>query len=201
MAQVARTRQQLIDDLLKLDRDYAALLSKCSREQLNWRPAIGAWSVAQCIQHVAGVNSIYLSPIKAAIAKGRMRAPLNGESLRTAGWFSAFFLKSVSPEGTVKLRAPRIARPSADPSNINADEALRTLRQTHAEIREILTSSEQPDLNRLRFKNPFVPLIRFTVGTGILIMVGHGRRHLLQAERVCGTHDFPQARASAGTTD
>jgi hypothetical protein len=195
MAQVARTRQQLIDDLLKLDRDYAALLSKCSREQLNWRPAIGAWSVAQCIQHVAGVNSIYLSPIKAAIAKGRMRAPLNGESLHTAGWFSSVFWKSVSPQGKAKLRSPRIARPAAEPSQIVPQEELETLLATHKEIRGILTAANQPDFNRLRFKNPFVPLLRFTVATGILIMVAHGQRHLIQAERVCRVEGFPSAHS------
>jgi len=32
-------------------------------------------------------------------------------------------------------------------------------------------------------KNPYLPLIRFTVGTGLLIMPAHERRHLLQAER------------------
>ena len=40
------------------------------------------------------------------------------------------------------------------------------------------------DLNRIRFKNPFVGIIRFTVGTGLEVMSRHERRHLLQAERI-----------------
>jgi hypothetical protein len=32
--------------------------------------------------------------------------------------------------------------------------------------------------------NPFVPLVRFTVGTGVEIVWRHQHRHLLQAERV-----------------
>src|SRR5262249_36100939 len=159
-----------VDDLLNLDRDYTALLNNCSREQVNWRPAIDAWSVAQCIQHVARVNSVYLTPIKATILKGRATAAQDGAGLHTTGWFSSIFLKSVSPQGKAKLHSPRIGRPHAEPSDINVEEALHTLLSTHREIREILTARDQPDFNRLRFRNPLVPVLRFTVGTGILIM-------------------------------
>jgi hypothetical protein len=196
MAQVFRTRQELIDDLLKLDRDYAALLSSCSREQLKWCPATDAWSVAQCIQHVMRVNSVYLPPIRAAIAKGRPSTASEGEPLRTAGWFSSMFLKSVSPQGKAKLPSPRIGRPSAEPSDINSEDALQALLGTQQEIREILTARNQRDLNRLRFKNPFVPVLRFTVGTGILIMVAHAQRHFLQAERVCRMENFPKVQSA-----
>jgi hypothetical protein len=87
-----------------------------------------------------------------------------------------------------------------EPSLIDPEDSLRKLQATHLEIREVLESSDQPDLNRLRFNNPFISLIRFTVGTGILIMVGHGRRHLLQAERICHMENFPAQSAGARTT-
>jgi len=193
MARVARTREDLIEDLNHLDLSYAALLQTPNSEQLNWRPGAEAWSVAQCIQHVARVNSVYLPPIKAAIAKRRAVSAV--QTLRTSGWFSAYFLKSVSPEGKAKLPAPRVVRPSAEPSRINVEEALQTLLGTHQEIREILNTQSQPDLNRIRFRNPFIPVLRFTVGTGILIMAAHGRRHLLQAERVCRMESFPRTQS------
>jgi len=194
VARVARTREEVIEDLLDLDRHYAAFVQNYSREQLNWRPANGAWSVAQCIQHVARVNEIYLSTIKAATARDHGRSG-SKEPLQTAGWFSARFLKSVSPEGKPKLPAPRMARPSLE-SPTDPVRELQKLQGTHAEIREMLTSSQQPDLNRLRFRSPFIPLIHFTVASGILIMAAHGRRHLLQAERVCNVSDFPRAEAA-----
>jgi len=197
MARIARTRQELIEDLDQLDRSYAALLQNSSSEQLNWRPASDAWSVTQCIQHVSRVNSIYLTPIKAAIAKGRPSGASEGDSLHTAGWFSSVFLKSVSPQGKAKLRSPPIGRPS-EPPDINAEEVLQTFFGTHQEIREILTGRNQPSLNCIRFKNPFVPVLRFTVATGILVMVAHGGRHLLQAQRLCEMQVLP--KASVGKT-
>jgi hypothetical protein len=42
------------------------------------------------------------------------------------------------------------------------------------------------------FRNPFVPLIRFTVGTGLEILSKHERRHLLQAERIRESPNVPE---------
>jgi hypothetical protein len=48
------------------------------------------------------------------------------------------------------------------------------------------------EFNRVRFKNPFVPLLRFTVGTGLMVINAHDRRHLWQAERVQVAPGFPK---------
>jgi hypothetical protein len=44
----------------------------------------------------------------------------------------------------------------------------------------------------VRFKNPFVPLLRFTIGTGLLVINAHDRRHLWP-ERVEDAPGFPKA--------
>ena len=46
-------------------------------------------------------------------------------------------------------------------------------------------------VNRIRFKNPFIPMLRFTMGTGFEIVSKHQSRHLLQAERVRESVNFP----------
>jgi hypothetical protein len=56
--------------------------------------------------------------------------------------------------------------------------------RTNRDIREFIHRAEPYDVNRVRFRNPFVPLIWFTVGTGLEVLVRHERRHLLQAERI-----------------
>ena len=49
------------------------------------------------------------------------------------------------------------------------------------------------NVNRIHFWNPFIPGIRFTVGTGLEIIAGHERRHLLQGKRVRTTTNFAEA--------
>jgi hypothetical protein len=57
------------------------------------------------------------------------------------------------------------------------------------------------DVNRVRFGNPFLPLIRFTVGTGLQIVARHNHRHLLQAERVRQLGEFPRVDAAMDRPD
>jgi hypothetical protein len=194
MAQsLAKTREQLAAEIFELDERFSGLLQGRSREQVTWRPAGGAWSVAECIEHIALTNSKYVVSIKVAIAGSRAPQISADRPLTTAGWFSAFFLKSIGPQAKTKMRAPEVTRPSS----VNPEKALQSLLGTHRQIRDLLASPSQPDLNRVRFKNPFVPLLRFTIASGILIMAAHGRRHLLQAERVCGEPGFPGAGSTA----
>ena len=188
---LTRTGSQLRDDFTELDQQYSALYNRCSREQVLWRPANGAWSIAECIEHVALSISQYLRPIRAAIAKGAPPAAEQNYPFVAGGWFSNAFLKRIGPDVTRKFNAPAKLRPaSVDPEQVFAN-----LRREHEELQRLLTESAQLDLNLIRFRNPFIAVLRFTVATGFLVMAAHGRRHLLQAERVTTTHGFPQSKA------
>src|SRR5215831_18441525 len=65
------------------------------------------------------------------------------------------------------------------------------LRSTTA-ARALVRQASNYDVNRIRYKNPFIPLLRFTVGVGLEIIAKHAGRHLLQAEAVRGSADFPK---------
>ena len=58
--------------------------------------------------------------------------------------------------------------------------------------RDLVRRASACDVNHIRFVNPFVPLLRFTVGTGLEIVWRHQRRHLLQAERIRQASGFPR---------
>ncbi len=186
----ARTRAELAADYLQLDAAYSDLFNGCSREQLVWRPGDDSWSIAECIEHVARGNSQYLPPIKEAIAKGGPAVPAGDYLFSPGGWFSRAFLKRIGPQITVKFKAPAKIRPLS----IDPEQAFQELRRGHAEIQELLAATAQLDLKRIRFQNPFIPVLRLTVATGFLIMAAHGRRHLQQAERVSKMDGFPRAK-------
>jgi len=65
------------------------------------------------------------------------------------------------------------------------------LRSTKA-ARALVTQASSHDVNRIRYKNPFIPLLRFTVGAGLEIIAKHANRHLLQAEGVRQSAGFPR---------
>jgi hypothetical protein len=191
---VVRSREELAADFSDLDRQFSALIENHDRAQLTWRPAEGAWSVAECIEHVARTNGVYVPEIEKAIAGSHPVSGSREEGLHTAGWPSAYFLKAIGPKVTRHLPAPALSRPApADAAATDPKAVLSDLLATHQRIRRLLAGTSQPDLNLLRFKNPFVPLLRWTAATGLLIMAAHGRRHLLQAQRVVAMPAFTRA--------
>jgi hypothetical protein len=64
--------------------------------------------------------------------------------------------------------------------------------RNNAAARQLIVRAGEYDVNRIRFRNPFVPVFRFTVGTGLEIISKHEGRHLLQAERVRQSVGFPE---------
>ena len=171
--------RQLIGELQAADQRAIALARGLTVEQLNWKPRPDQWSVGQCLEHLCISGEVYLPPIASAL-KNRPRAPVDRI---TPGWFGAWFIRSYiapSPQ-TKKAAAPRKIRPVlsvVEPSVLDRFLAM------NRDVRALIERAQPYDVNRVRFVNPFIPIIRFTVGTGFEIISKHEMRHLLQAEKV-----------------
>jgi hypothetical protein len=176
-----------IADLDDLDRRARQLMDGLSEQQSNWRPAGGGWSIAQCYDHVGLTNETYLKALRAAIGKARPgHIPFHA-----GGWPSRLFLNSLEPPIKFKVRAPKKIVPA---SAFTASEALQRLLASNQATRQFATETASLNLCAVRFKNPFVPGLKFTVATGLLIIPAHGRRHLWQVENIRRRSDFPAYR-------
>src|SRR5690349_12014456 len=168
---------RLLGELDAADEEAKALVIGLNPEQLNWQPAPGAWSIGQCLEHLCITNEVYLPAISSSLS-GK---PASAVPDITPGWFGRWFIRSfIEPSPRTKhARAPKKIVPGArvEPSVLD-----RFLRSNQA-ARELVRHARDYDVNRIRFRNPFIPVIRFTAGTGLEIVSGHERRHLLQAER------------------
>jgi hypothetical protein len=178
--------QRLISELTAADNRAIALAKALTPQQLNWKPSPGAWSIGQCLEHLYITNEVYLGPMSTSL-KGRQSAVVQEI---TPGWLGRWFIRNyIEPSSKMKrVRAPRKIRPGAqiEPSALD-----RLLISNHT-ARQLIHRARNYDVNRIRFRNPFVPVIRFTVGTGLEIVSKHQRRHLLQAERIRDSLEFPQ---------
>jgi hypothetical protein len=177
---------RVIDELDAADRRANDLARGLRSEQLNWKPAIGVWSVGQCLQHLYVANEVYLP----AIANALDNRPPSAVQDVTPGWFGRWFIRTyIEPSSRGRrARAPGRIAPvqQIDPS------VLELFLRSNDAARDLVRRAAAHDVNRIRFRNPFIPLLRFTVGTGLEIVWRHQRRHLLQAERIKQAPTFPR---------
>jgi hypothetical protein len=179
---------RLTSELDAADVRAVALVRRLSNAQLNWKPRPDAWSVAECLEHLCLSNEVYMPPVSEALSE-RPTGPVDEI---TPGWFGRWFIRRyIEPTMQTKRgRAPRKAVPVA--SRLDSSILDRFI-ASNASVRNVMARARQHNVNRVRFKNPFVSVIRFTVGTGLQIIARHNHRHLLQAERVTERADFPRS--------
>jgi hypothetical protein len=171
----------VIDELTRTEQEANGLVAGLTDAQLNWQPNNGnGWSIAQCLDHLARINTTYTAALRNAVSGANPRKVPRRGPIRH-GWFSRFFIRAMDAPPRQKFSAPSQATPS---SHIGGEEALTSFVKSHDEVRKLVLDSADMDLNSIRFKNPFVRLLFFTVGTGVLIILAHDRRHLWQAKAV-----------------
>src|SRR5579859_4975296 len=155
--------ESVLRDLDAADAEARQLVEGLSDKELNWHPNGTAWSVAQCLDHLAQVNVLYTSALSEAVRGAKPRS-----SSRTAaihpGWFARWFIRTMEPPPRKKFQAQKKVMPAPDR---RGDEVLQAFIAAHDQVRALIHES---DLNRIRFKNPFVRLFHFTVGTGLLVI-------------------------------
>jgi hypothetical protein len=169
---------RLLSELDAADRRATDLAGCLTPKQLNWKANPDTWSIGQCLDHLRVANDVYVPAIEASLAD----RPLHAVDEIEPGWFGRWFIRSYidpSPQSK-RARAPRKIEPRPQVEGNVLDLFLASNQAT----RELVRQASEYDVNRIRFRNPFIPLLRFTVGTGLEIITRHQRRHLLQAEGV-----------------
>ena len=179
----------ILDDIERSDRAAQRIAGGLSDAQVNWHPNEAAWSIAQCLDHLGRGNTVYAAALQQALKESRAAKEPRPGPIRP-GWFGRYVIRSFEPPPRRKLRAPKKIAPA---SRIGSREVLQAFLRSQEDIRAVIRDGAEFDLNRIRFRNPFIGFLRFTVGTGLLIITAHNRRHLWQAQQVLESPGFPKS--------
>jgi len=184
---------RLIAELDDADQRAKALSSQLTVEQLNWQAVPGTWSIGQCLEHLCIANETYLGAISPALER---EAGGSVQEIKP-GWFARWFIRNFIEPSPQSKRAP--APNKIVPGSQVELSVLDRFLSSNQATRDLIREATAYDVNRIRFKNPFIGVIRFTVGTGLQIISSHERRHLLQAERVKQSPNFlkPSAKVTS----
>lgn len=160
--------------------DAQALIANLTEAQATWRPHPAAWCVAECLDHLALTNRIYLATMQPVAAAARRDNKLR---LRPAlpGFLGAWFVRSLEPPSKFKAKSPKNIHPRIAPTLADASAAFFA---AHADAQHFLRANADLDLASITFPNPFLKGLRFSLATGLHAIPAHERRHLHQARAV-----------------
>jgi hypothetical protein len=181
MAELLPDIGNLRDQLDAAECDALMLVENLAEERGGWRPA-GSWSVAECLDHLARTNHVYLSAMKESAIRGRTAGRFRlGPAV--PGFLGRWFVGRMEPpvKAPFRMKSPRSVEPNP-PSSLAS--AFASFMASQDEVRNFLTVFADLDLAAIPFPNPFVRCIRFSLATGLHVIIAHERRHMWQAWRV-----------------
>ena len=160
--------------------DVRASFGHLDSVALNWRPSPGAWSVAQCLDHLVQANRELCAAMSDACDPATPRTIWQKLPV-WPGLFGRLLITTQGPSATRKFTAPKAAVPSA--SDIDAGVIDRFV-ESHAAIAGVIRSLAGRDPARVIMISPFVKFITYSVLDALRLIAAHERRHYEQACRV-----------------
>ena len=174
--------ERLARELDAAEEEARAIVKGLSEARGAWRASPTSWSVSECLDHLATANRVYLHAMQpaaeAALAAGRVRRR-PAEPGIVGRWFVRTLEPPVRPARRIKAPkkiVPRQAPPLAD--------SVAAFLASQSDVRAFLAKFAGIDLAAVRFPNPFIRGLRFSLATGLHVITSHERRHLWQARRV-----------------
>jgi len=174
--------QALEDAYDAAERDARSLVDGLSETFGTWRAEPASWSVAECLDHLATANRVYLD----AMQPSAERALMSGRRRRgpaQPGLIGGWFVRTLEPpvKTSRKMKAPRKIVPRKGPALADASSAFLA---SQVDVRGFLQKYADIDLAGVHFPNPFIAGLRFSLATGLHVIASHERRHLWQAWNV-----------------
>ena len=175
------------DQLLSIRQDAGGLMSGLSDTQFNWQPEPARWSMAGCFEHLnKSAAQLFVPSIDAAIAHARAQC-LTGSGPFAYSAFERWCVRTNDAPARMRFKAPKQVQPS---SSRPLDDVRAEFMRWQDELGRTLRDADGLDLRRAKQKSP-IPLVKFSLGTFIRLMLAHERRHIHQARQVRQHSSFP----------
>jgi len=133
----------------------------------------GLWGVGRVLEHLNIANEPYIKSMRAALAS----APSDSGDTPKTGFWGRTLAKIAGPEGN----APAPPQMVPDAKEFTREVVNRWVTITR-ELIVVAKEAEGKDINKAKFKNPFIGLMKMNVTDGFTVAVAHTERHVRQIE-------------------
>ena len=176
-------RKMAIKHLTETRDHMSKVLKGLTDEQLNFLPEEEAWSIAQCVEHLAISENAFGGLIQKTVASGAN--PALKDSLK----FKDDQLMGIITDRTNKVKTREPFEPSG---KFGSHEAtLKTFMDKRNEHIAYIESTEDDLRNRFSNDLPFGTVDGVQL---VIFMAGHTERHIKQMEEVMAHKLFPKGK-------
>lgn len=178
--------REITESMAEVADDAKETFGMLTGEQLNWKPAEGSWSIAQCLEHLIKTDAEFDAEFEKLIAGGRKNtfwqqwSPFTGMGGR--------FLVNAVKNDSKKVKAP--SKAIVPPSEVDADIVSRFAEHI-SDVNRRIEAIAGIDLQKTVVTSPFLAVFTYTLDDALSVLVEHSRRHMRQAKRVIETPGFP----------
>jgi len=169
-----------ISQLDKITEHFVADFGSLSAEQLNWKPNLQTWSIAQNIDHLIVLNETYY-PVLTSLKAGTYKSPFMGKIGFMVSFLGKTILNAVKPDRKKKMKTFPVWEPTA--SEIK-DDILWRFENHQAELKQKIEASKELVEKGTVISSPANRNIVYKLETAFDIIVTHEQRHWEQAKEV-----------------
>jgi hypothetical protein len=185
------TLLSLFHDAASVSAEFEELVQGLDEARLSWSPRPGAWSIAQCLEHLTVTDRAAQRSIGDALRRAR-RGRRSERPLRPSP-VGSWLISNAGPNGGRRMTAPaRLAPPELPDAG-----ALERFLASQRRLLDAIHAADGFDINRIVLAAPINRLLPLSLGEVLAITIAHSRRHLEQARRVRNDLGFPAATPGA----
>lgn len=191
-AELVSIQQQvaIADQIRQVTQDAEALVLKRNKEDLVTRLEPGAWSVAECLDHLTQTTRAFLPAISAAIAEAPKLT--RNRRLRT-GILPSVFIRNLNPPYRIRFKV----LPQLTPQNVDSETAWAGFAESQSQLLQALLSTGGLAIDKVRIKSPVYARIRYNIYGAFRMLAAHQSRHIWQIEQILkGLDDRPASRVA-----
>lgn len=187
MKTIQQLKDKFISDTESTLKDFGKFKS-LSEDQINWKPAAGSWSIAECIDHLIVTNKLYLNEIEKQFAAKQIKIEYSRSEVKHK-WLSKFIIKAVEPSNIKKAKTFPVFMPSMSKYG---KEVFNYFYEVQNNLINLVSSAKDLDFNKYVMSSPAAKIIKENFCDVLEIIRLHDRRHFNQAEKLINHPNFPK---------
>ncbi len=149
-------------------------------EQLNWKPNLTTWSIAQNLDHLIVVNKTYY-PVLASLKAGTYKTPFIAKIGFMVSFLGKTVLNAVKPDRKKKMKTFPIWEPT---TSIVIGDILNRFQNHQNELIQKIEDAKELVEKGVVISSPANRNVVYKLEMAFDIIISHEQRHLEQAKEI-----------------